>query len=172
MILCARCTSRSSEQSTKHRWCSENMWKVCPFFDQNNKIVWLSNMADTYEKLKRCAKVSVFFFFYLIVRFGFWLAGQANSDHMVGSPTSKSRHCSLNLEYWTLSDISNLLSGQTFSFWVGGWGGWKLGCRTLSQGRTNILFWAAAISNLEKIGTKLNVSGFPSGARLCRIDSK
>ena len=31
MILCARSTSRSREQSKKHRWSSENMWKVCLF---------------------------------------------------------------------------------------------------------------------------------------------
>ena len=58
MILCARSTSRSREQSTKRRSRSENMWKVCLFYSQNNKIVWLSNMADTFlEKFTRCAKV-------------------------------------------------------------------------------------------------------------------
>ena len=51
MILCARSASRSSEQSTKHRSRSENMWKVYLFYSQNIKIVWLSNMSDTfYEK--------------------------------------------------------------------------------------------------------------------------
>ena len=58
MILCTRCTSRSRDQSTKRRSRSENIWKVCLFFSQNNKIVWLSNVVDTFlEKLKRCAKV-------------------------------------------------------------------------------------------------------------------
>ena len=34
------------------------MWKVCLFCSQNNKMVWLSNMADTFlEKCTRCAKV-------------------------------------------------------------------------------------------------------------------
>ena len=61
MILCARSTSRSREQSTKRVSRSENMWKVCLFYSQNNKIVWLSNMADTFlEKFTRCAKVCGF----------------------------------------------------------------------------------------------------------------
>ena len=58
MILCARSTSRSREQSTKRISRSENMRKVCLFYSQNNKIVWLSNMEDTFlEKCTRCAKV-------------------------------------------------------------------------------------------------------------------
>ena len=41
----------------------------------------ISNMADTFwEKFTVCAKVCGLFF--LIVRFGCWLAGQENSDHM------------------------------------------------------------------------------------------
>ena len=33
------------------------MWKVCLFCSQNNKSVWLSNMADTFlEKFRKCAK--------------------------------------------------------------------------------------------------------------------
>ena len=46
MILCARNTSRSREQSKKRRSRSENMRKVCLFYSQNNKILWLSNNAD------------------------------------------------------------------------------------------------------------------------------
>ena len=71
-----------SEQSTKYRSRSENVRKVCLFYRQNNKIVWLSNMADTFfEKFARCAKVCGLFF--LIVLFECWLAEQANSGHMV-----------------------------------------------------------------------------------------
>ena len=63
MILCAWSTSRSREQSTKRRSLSENMWKVCLLYSQNNKIVWLSNMADTrFGKFTRCAKVCGRFF--------------------------------------------------------------------------------------------------------------
>ena len=47
MILCARSTSRSNEQSTKRRSRSENVRKFCLSYNQNNKIVWLSSMADT-----------------------------------------------------------------------------------------------------------------------------
>ena len=73
MILSARCTSRRSR--------CEKMRKVCLFFSQNNKIVWLSNMADTFlEKFTRCAKGCGFFSW---CRFGCWLVGQANYDHMV-----------------------------------------------------------------------------------------
>ena len=63
MILCARSTSRSREQSTKRRSRSENMWMVCYFYGQNNKIAWLSNMADrSLEKFTRCTKVCGLFF--------------------------------------------------------------------------------------------------------------
>ena len=37
MILCARNTSRSREQSKKRRSRSENMWKVCLFCSQNRR---------------------------------------------------------------------------------------------------------------------------------------
>ena len=63
MILCARNTSRSREQGTKCRSHSENIRKVCLFYSQNNEIVWLSNMADTFfEKSTRCAKVCGLYF--------------------------------------------------------------------------------------------------------------
>ena len=58
MILCARSASRSREQSTKRRSHSENTREVCLFYSQNNKLLWLSNMSDTFfEKCTRCAKV-------------------------------------------------------------------------------------------------------------------
>ena len=41
MILCARSTARSSEQSKKRRSRSERMLKVCLFCSQNNKIVMI-----------------------------------------------------------------------------------------------------------------------------------
>ena len=70
MILCAPSKSRSSKQSTKRRSRSKDVRKVC---NQNNKIVQLSNMGDTFfEKFRRCAKVYGFFF--LIVLSGCWLA--------------------------------------------------------------------------------------------------
>ena len=75
IILCTCSTSRSSEQSMIHRSRSKNMWKVCLFYSQNTKIVWLSNMADTFfEKFPKCAKVCGLFF--LIVLFGCWLVMQ------------------------------------------------------------------------------------------------
>ena len=46
MILCARSTLKSSEQ----RLSSESMWKVCLFYSQHNKILWLSKMADTFVR--------------------------------------------------------------------------------------------------------------------------
>ena len=79
MILCAHSTSRLGEQSVEHRSCSKNMLNVCLFYGQNNKIVWLSNIAD--EEFTRCAKVCGLFFFIMLFRC--WLAGQANFDHMV-----------------------------------------------------------------------------------------
>ena len=53
-------TSRSREQSTKQRWSSENLWKVCLFYTQN--VLWLWNMADTFRKNSRSAQRFVGFF--------------------------------------------------------------------------------------------------------------
>ena len=64
MILCARSTSRSREQSSKHKSSTGNMWKFCSFYDQTNKSLRLSNMADIFlEKFTRRAK----FFFFLFL---------------------------------------------------------------------------------------------------------
>ena len=46
MILCARSTSRSREQSTKRGASSVNVWKVCSFDSHNNKILWLWFMRN------------------------------------------------------------------------------------------------------------------------------
>ena len=78
MMLCARSTLRSSEQSTKYRSRSEKVWL---FHCQNNKIVWLPKWKTYFGEIhKVCKGLWVFF---LIVLFGCWLAEQANSDHMV-----------------------------------------------------------------------------------------
>ena len=63
VILCARGASGSREQNRKHRSRSENMPKMSLLYSQHNKIVWLSNMADTiWEKFTRCAKFCGLFF--------------------------------------------------------------------------------------------------------------
>ena len=60
------------------------MRTFCSFYSHNNKIVWLSNMADTFwRKFTRCAKVCGLSF--LIVLLGRWLAEQTNSGHMVNT---------------------------------------------------------------------------------------
>ena len=74
-ILCARSTSRSSELSKRRRSRSENMRKVCLLYGQNNKTVWKSNMADTFEKFTRCAKVSGLFYWLCFSRAD-WLGRQ------------------------------------------------------------------------------------------------
>ena len=107
MILCARSTSRSREQSTKRISRSENMWKVCLFYSQNNKIVWLSNMALTWEIHE----------VFLIVLFGCWLAGQVNSNHMAGITMEKLIHFvvlvflknALNIEYVILFSVNKFV---------------------------------------------------------------
>ena len=90
MILCGRSTSRSSEQNTKHTSRSENMQKVCSLYNQNNEIVQLSNMADTfYEKFMRCVKVCGLFL--LDWLFGCRSAQQANSSYMVTDGSDKKK---------------------------------------------------------------------------------
>ena len=57
MILCARTTSRSGEQSTKRRSRSESMPQVCLFYSQNNKSVIIKHGGTRLEKFMRYAKV-------------------------------------------------------------------------------------------------------------------
>ena len=73
MILYTRSTSRSMNRA------------------QNNKILWLSNMADTFffERITRRAKVCGHFF--LIVLFGCWLAGQAITWVLYSQTVTSSR---------------------------------------------------------------------------------
>ena len=78
----ARSTLRSSEHSTKRTSRDENMWKVCLFYSQNNKIVWLSNMADIFFLEIHQVHKGLWAFF-LIVLFECWLAEQTNSHHVV-----------------------------------------------------------------------------------------
>ena len=88
MILCARSTSRSSEQSAKRRSRSETMLKVCLFYSQNIKILWLSNMEDTrLEKFTRCAKVCGLFFLDCALRVLIGCAGRLWSRGSVISTT-------------------------------------------------------------------------------------
>ena len=99
MILCARSKSRSSEQSTNRRSLSENMGKVCLFYSQNNRIFWLSNMADIFLRNSQVAQRFVDFFF-VIALFGRWLAGQTNSISWL--VLYNTTNCSLRTPYWPL----------------------------------------------------------------------
>ena len=103
-ILCARSTSRSSEQSTKRRSRSEKMRKVYLFCSLNNDIVWLSNMADTFlEKFTGCARVCGLF---LSVD---WLSRQTLitcSWHY--EPVSQSGAVAKNETFWRTTRQSNL----------------------------------------------------------------
>ena len=77
MILCARSTSRSREQSRKRRPRRERMPKVCLFYSPNNKILRLSNMTDTlFEKISRCAKVYGLFLYWLCFSGADWVGRQ------------------------------------------------------------------------------------------------
>ena len=58
------------------------MQKVCSFYSQNNEIAWLSNMADILGGNSWGAQRYVGFVF-LIVLSRCWMAGCANSDHVV-----------------------------------------------------------------------------------------
>ena len=66
------------------------MWKVCLLYSNNNKIVWLFNMGDTF--LRNLLRAQRFVgFFVLIVLFGCWLAKQTSSGHMVVNRNEKGR---------------------------------------------------------------------------------
>ena len=77
IILCAR--SSSSEQSTKPRSHSESMREVCLLYSRNNKIVWLSNMADTFTRFTRCTKVCGLFLLNCAFRILIGWAGKLRS---------------------------------------------------------------------------------------------
>ena len=89
MILCVCSRSRSSQQSTKRRSRSKNIPKFCLFYSHNNKIVWLSGIADTFniwEILEVCK--GLWAFFLLIVFFGTdWLGRQTPITWIVYLPS-------------------------------------------------------------------------------------
>ena len=72
MILCARSTSRSREQSTKRRSSSENMWKVCSFYSQNNK-----HGRHIFWEIHEVRKVLWAFFSWLWYSDADWLGRQS-----------------------------------------------------------------------------------------------
>ena len=102
MILCARGTSRSREQSTKRRSRSENIWKVCLFYSQNNKIVWLSNMADIFGEFHE-------------VRKGLWAIFLGCAFRMLIGLAVKvrSRGCKIKIK----PNWKNKIEERTTSFW-------------------------------------------------------
>ena len=63
--------------SMKHRSSSENTRKVCLFYSQSNKSVWLSNMADILLRNSRGAQRYVGFFSWLYFPDADWLGRQA-----------------------------------------------------------------------------------------------
>ena len=82
MILCAHSMSRLRQHSTKRRTRSKNMWKVCLFYSQNNRIVSIiKHGRHIFLTNSRGAQRYVLLLF-LIVLFGCLLAGQTNSNHM------------------------------------------------------------------------------------------
>ena len=85
MILRARSTSISSEQNKKRKSCSENMWKVCSFYSQNNKIVWLSKTH--FWKNSSAVQTHVGLFFFLIVIFD-----ATTSYHMESTANESNSH--------------------------------------------------------------------------------
>ena len=129
MILCALSTSRSSEQSTKHRSLSENMWKVCLFNSHNNKIARLSNMEDTFvEKFTWCTKVCGLFFLTAIFRC--WLAEQANCDDMERRwcfffsfcEVVWNVNCAITKVWWTeMFPVVLIMTASSYSQFEKGW---------------------------------------------------
>ena len=87
MILCARSTSRSREQSTKRRSRSENMWKDLFIVKITRLYDYQTWQTHFWRNSRGCAKVHGLFF--LIVLFGCWLAEQTNFDHMGHYKTQK-----------------------------------------------------------------------------------
>ena len=99
MILFARSTLRSSALSMK----LEHMKSL--FYSQNNKMVWLSNMADAFflEKFTRCAKVCGLFFldcaFQMLICWADKLPSQTRlTSQMVNELDSR-------LAHWFLSEF-------------------------------------------------------------------
>ena len=77
MILCTSSMSRWCEQSTKHRRSSENMWKVCLCYSQNNKILWLSNTSNTFDgEIHAVRKSMLAFYSWLCYTGSDWLSRQ------------------------------------------------------------------------------------------------
>ena len=124
MTFCAHSTSWSREQSTKRRSRSKNMRKVCLFYSQVNENVWLSNMADTVLRNSWGAQRFVGFFF-LIVLFGCWLAGQANFNHVANlayntetsySKTAFDLYDEIVVRCWTCRLVKDIRSVNSRAF--------------------------------------------------------
>ena len=80
MILCALNTSRSREQNAKIGSHRKSMRKVCLFIvtiTRSYHQTW-----QTFFRNSRSAQRFVGFFFWIVL-FGWWLAGLANSYHVV-----------------------------------------------------------------------------------------
>ena len=78
MILCARNTTRSSEQSAKRKSRSHSMRKVVYSIIKMTRLYDYQTWRTYFEKFMECAQVWVFFF--LIVLSGCWLAEQENPN--------------------------------------------------------------------------------------------
>ena len=94
-ILCARSTPGS---------CSENMWKVCLSYRQNNKIVWLLNTTDTFF-WARYARVCELFLLDFSFRLLIGWAGKLQSYGRL-LDTESFHACSANLAYLQGFEIS------------------------------------------------------------------
>ena len=106
MILCARSTSKSREQSKKRRSRSENMRKVRLFYSQNDCMIIKHRIWEIHEvriglwALKKN----------LIVLFGCWLAGRENSDQHGGDVRWDPGYLLDSCPWWRASDIRGTCS--------------------------------------------------------------
>ena len=82
MILCARSTSRSRDQSTKHRSRSEKMRYVCLFYGQKARLHDYQTWPT--HKFTGCAKVSGLFFLAVSFRTLTGWAGKLPSHGFLG----------------------------------------------------------------------------------------
>ena len=88
---------------TKHGIMQIKQQEVCLFYSQNNKIVWLSNMADTsFEKFTRCAKVCGLSFLNCALRMliGWAVKLQSHGCNKIGS-------CMVGSDAWQMEMFVN-----------------------------------------------------------------
>ena len=160
---------REKENSTKHRSRSENIWKVCLFYSKKTPRFYDYQTWQRHLLLLRNSQMvrKGMWAFFLIVLFGSWLAGQANSAHVIYVLYAR---CTLHIAFSSSASLllcfvirhrSVFCVGQvsTLRCCAGKKPQWTLSCSSVKSKRLTTL-WACFISYLLSTSCVKKVNRF------------